>query len=327
MEEGEYLRRLSGCLMNHYRGSMEIHIFTDVNELDAAKNTEYAVFLMGDFDPNGPELMFIPREKILYLHDSLEETWEEGPIYTISKYEEVPRMVDILGMLAGNKELVLKQSGGHSSKVELYGVYSLSVSHLQLPFLMVLADILAEKKRVLVVDLQENSGLGAEEEPVSGMEDVMAMAQTQKYTRGRLISAIGHFRQWDYIYPVRNSECLCEGDYELYRSLLQMMEKEMNYDVMIINFGVRFQGFFRLISECRECFLLGEEHRNGWREKAFYEEIEKRESKYCENTFIRMDMPPMTGAELLPQRIAEQWIWNAPGEILRKILRKENYRG
>jgi hypothetical protein len=101
----------------------------------------------------------------------------------------------------------------------------------------------------------------------------------------------------------------------------------MNYDVMIINFGVRFQGFFRLISECRECFLLGEEHRNGWREKAFYEEIEKRESKYCENTFIRMDMPPMTGAELLPQRIAEQWIWNAPGEILRKILRKENYRG
>ena len=39
MEEGEYLRRLSGCLMNHYRGSMEIHIFTDVNELDAAKNT------------------------------------------------------------------------------------------------------------------------------------------------------------------------------------------------------------------------------------------------------------------------------------------------
>lgn len=323
MEEGEYLRRLSACLINHYRGSMEIHIFTDVKQLAAAKDMEYTGFLMGDFDLNMPELMFIPREKILYLQDSLEEMCEENSIYTISKYEEVPRIVDILGMLAGNKELLLKKSGNIASKVELYGIYSLSASHLQLPFLMVLADILAEERRVLVVDLQENSGLGAEEEPISGMEDVMAMAKTQKYTRGRLISAIGHFRQWDYIYPVRNTECLCEGDYELYGSLLRLMEKEMNYEVIILNFGVRFQGFFRLISECRECFLLGEEHRNGWREKAFYEEIEKRQEKSCENKLIQMDMPSVTSGEILPQRVAEQWMWNEPGEIIRKILSKE----
>ena len=175
--------------------------------------------------------------------------------------------------------------------------------------------------------MQENSGLGAEEEPISGMEDVMAMAQTQKYTRGRLISAIGHIRQWDYIYPVRNTECLCEGDYRLYQSLLQMMEKEMNYEVILLNFGVRFQGFFRVISECSDCFLLGEECRNGWREKAFYEEIEKRERKEGKTPLIRMDMPPLTAKESSPHKIAEQWMWNEPGELLRQILRKENYRG
>lgn len=327
MEEGEYLKRLSGCLMNHYRGSMEIHIFTDIKQLMDVDDTVYSGYLMADFDPNLPELKHISREKIVYLKDFGEDISKDGQIYEISKYEEIPRMVDILGMRTGDKELVLEQNGEKSSKVELYGVYSLNMAHLQLPFFIALADILAEKKRVLVVDLQENSGLGEGEEISSGMEDIMAMAKTQKYTRGRLISAIGHMGQWDYIYPVRNSECLCEGDYELYKSLLQIVEKEMNYDVMILNFGVRFQGFFQLISDCGICFFLSEEIRNPWREHAFYEEMEKRGNNLTGDKFMPIDMPQETNVEILPQRLAKQWMWNEPGEYLRKILNRENRHG
>jgi hypothetical protein len=334
MEEGEYLRRLSGCLINHYRGCMEIHIFTDVGQIKAANITEYTGFLIGDFDLDMPELLSIPRKKILYLQDALEEQvedgakelQEEGLIYRMSKYEEVPKIVDMLGMLAGNKELAINSHGG-ASGTNIYGVYSLSLPQLQLPFLMALADLLAEKKRVLVIDLQENSGLAAEEASPSGLEDVMAMVKSQKYTRGRMISAIGHCKQWDYIYPARNSECLSEGDYELYRSLIQIMEREMHYDVIILNFGMRFLGFFQLMWECKECFLLEEQDKNGWREGAFYEEIAKRKGKDGKNPLIRMEVPSVVEQDATPQSLARQWLWNEPGELLRNILCKEKYRG
>ena len=327
MEKGEYLRRLSGCLMNHYRRSMEIHIFTDVTQLAGTKVEEYAVYLIGDFDSKMPELRELPGDKVLYLTDSEEDGKADGEFgYKISKYEEVPRIVDLMGVLAGKKELTL-DSREITSGREMYGVYSLSASHLQLPFIMTLGDILSEKKKVLVVDLQENSGLAGEEEPGSGMEDVMAMAKTQKYTRSRLISAIGHMGQWDYIYPVRNSECLCEGDLELYQALLQMMEDEMNYDAIIINFGTRFQGFFQLMWECKECFLLAEKDKRGWREQAFYEELEKRKTYDIANKLISIETPVMLGFDVLPQRVSQQWIWNEPGDAIRNILNGEKYRG
>ncbi len=324
MKEGEYLKRLSGCLMNHYQGNMEIHIFTDVEQMAVLNGAEYHGFLIGDYNPHSSELKSIPREKMLYLKEFEEEVKENGQFYEVSKYEEVPRIVDMLEMLGGNKERVLAQNEENTRKMKQIGVYTLNEAHMQFPFFMTLANILAEKKRVLVMDLQENSGLGAEEVHASGMEDVMAMAKTQKYTRGRLIAAMGHFLQWDYIYPVRNSECLCEGDYHLYKSILQIMEKEMNYDVVIINFGVRFQGFFQLLSDCNECFFLGEQSKKNWREKAFYEEVEKRGSIDLVDKFLRIHMPENRNTEVFPQKLAEQWIWSELGDYLRKLVYREN---
>lgn len=325
MKEGEYLKRLSACLLNHYRTCMEIHIFTDIEQIKMIEPSNYQAFLIGDFDLEISELRHIPKEKILYLENGDAEESEEHRVCVISKYEEVPRIVDAIGILMGNKESFLKE--GEKSKVSCkrFGVYSLNTAELQLPFVIMIANILAEKQRVLVVDLQENSGLIGicEEEKNAGMEEVMVMADTKKYTRARLISSIAHHRQWDYIYPARNSECLCEADYSIYKSMLQMIENEMNYDVIILNFGVRFQGFFRLVSECRECFFIGEGNKKPWREKAFYEELKKREEEISSNAFVRIEMSANQGIAFSAERLADQWLWNEPGDFLRKILGRE----
>lgn len=337
MKEGEYLTRLSGCLMNHYRSCLEIHIFTDVEQIRMILPEEYQGFLISDFALEEDVLKHIPKEKILYLGDmDLKESKEEFPVI-LNRYEEVPRIVDMIGILVGDKESILKTNDDNSSHCKLFGVYSLNAGELQLPFVMLLGNILAEKQRVLIVDLQENSGLSllgetengvrpekaAGSEILSGLEDVMSMADSKKYTKARLISAIRHFRQWDYIYPARNSECLCEGSYSLYRSMLQMIEQEMQYEVIIINFGVRFQGFFRLISDCKECYFLGEGNKRTWREKAFYEEIHKREDEVSSNVFVRMEMSSVSGVSLSAERLSDQWLWNEQGDLLRKMLGRE----
>ena len=263
MEDGEYLKRLSACLLRYYRSCMEIHIFTKTEQMEKISPEEYEVFLIGDFEPDMPEFRKLPKEKILYLGEENTKMPEDSGITVLNRYEEVPRIVDAMGILAGKQENSFETKGEKSSRYKFYGIYSLNAAKLQLPFVILLANTLAEKTRVLVVDLQESSGLGGlkeleKEDVCSGMEDVMTMADSGKYTRARLISAIRHYRQWDYIYPVRNSEVLSEGNYSLYLSMLQTIEQEMNYGAVIINFGGRFPGFFRLISDCKQCFLLGD---------------------------------------------------------------------
>ncbi len=338
MNEGEYLTRLSGCLMNHYRSCLEIHIFTELEQIGLIASEEYQGFLISDFDLEEHALKEIPKDKIIYLGDiKQKESMEVVPVI-LDRYEEVPSIVDAIGILVGDKESFLKTGDDKVSHCKLFGVYSLNAAQLQLPFVIMLGNILAEKQRVLVVDLQENSGLsqlGETEnqiytenteigsEVLSGMEDVMSMADSKKYTKARLISAIRHYRQWDYIYPVRNSECICEGNYNLYKSMLQIIEQEMRYDVVIINFGVRFQGFFRLISDCKECYFLGEGNKRTWREKSFYEELHKREDEISSNVFVRMEMSTASGVSFSAERLADQWLWNEQGDLLRKILGRE----
>ena len=321
MEEGEYLKRLSACFMKYYRTYLEMHIFTGIDQITQLIPEAYQVFLVGDFSLEDESLTHIPKDKVLYLSDTAEQK-EEALFKSISRYEEVPCIIDALGVMAGNKENVLASGARTVSVCRLYGVYSLNAAELQLPFVIMFANILSESRRVLVVDLQENSGLSqlCETEQTGGMEDVMAMAESKKFTKARLIAAIRHFSQWDYIYPVRNSECLCEADYLLYKSMLQMIETELNYDVIILNLGVRFQGFFRLVSECKDCFLLGQGNKKGWREKAFYEELEKREKEIATDKFVRMEMPMSPSIAFSAERLADQWLWNESGDLLRKML-------
>ena len=101
----------------------------------------------------------------------------------------------------------------------------------------------------------------------------------------------------------------------------------MNYDAIIINFGTRFQGFFQLMWECQKCFLLAEKDKRGWREQAFYEELEKRKSYDIANKLISIETPVMLGFDVLPQRVSQQWIWNELGDAIRNILSGEKYRG
>ena len=329
MEEGEYLKRLSACFMKYYRTYLEIHIFTAIEQIAHISSEAYQAFLVGDFSLEDEGLAHIPKAKVLYLTDVTEQTNEETVFRSISRYEEVPCMIDAIGVLAGNKENILT-SGAEAIAVNcLYGVYSLNAAELQLPFVIMLANVLAENRRVLVVDLQENSGLGqlGEADASSGMEDIMAMADAKKFTKARLIASIRHFSQWDYIYPVRNSECLCEADYHLYKSMLRMIDEELNYDVIILNFGTRFQGFFRLISDCRDCFFLGQGNKRGWREKAFYEELEKRGEEISADKFVRMEIPLTSSVVFSAERLADQWLWNEPGDLLRKMLGRVNSGG
>ena len=74
----------------------------------------------------------------------------------------------------------------------------------------------------------------------------------------------------DVVYPLGNTECLCEVKNLTYQKLFQILAQEMNYTTIVLNLGSRFMGFFELLGSCQKIFLMKSRGGLGqWREKEF----------------------------------------------------------
>ena len=339
----EYQKRFTNCLMNHYKEEFQLHIFTDIVELDNTTDKWFSLIVIGDYDIHWTERLIEAGNRVLFLYDSEQEfidfersfekenknitdessIYQNNPLF-VDKYQEVHKIVDILHSAGEREEKVM--SKGRKPCVTKIGVYALSGGEMQLPFAVTLGSVWKEQGKVLVVDLQENSGITQLEDTTkaSGLEELLALAETGKYTKGRMLSAIGHLEYCDYIYPAKNSECLCEANKQMYEKMLQMLEEEMKYNIIILNFGVRFQGFFALMNECNNLYLL---HTNGntgkWREKEFLEEMKQKGYELFLENIIQVELPIFAG-NLEYERLIEQWRWNDFGDLLRKQILLEN---
>ena len=201
-------------------------------------------------------------------------------------------------------------------------VYSLAENEYQLPFLVTLASVLGEQNRVLILDLQENSGFShlIEEPGTYGMEDLLAMAESNHYNKSRLMACVGHMEQADYIYPVQNTECLCETSSQVYVRLLQMLMDELDYSIILLNLGSRFVGFFEVLNYCQQIYLMT---KNGglcqWREFEFMEEVSRRGYDNLSDRIAKIEIP-ILAVPTTCERLVEQWKWNELGDMIRHMI-------
>lgn len=322
MGDWEYGDRFTGCLMNHYREQLELHIYTEAESL-WQDEAEYDVILLSDYDGEiGEKGKRIP---VVYLYDREEqgEDWQKEGVYLVDKYQEVNKIVDEILKQVGEEIKNVCQNGCIGGKYQVLAVYSLAENEYQLPLAVTLASILSEKERVILVDLQENSGLSQllECDSGAGLEDLLVMAESGSFSRGRIVSCIGHLDRTDVVYPVHNSECLCEAQNATYQKLLRFLGQEQNYSTVILNMGSRFVGFFDLLAGCQNIYLMKSRGGLGkWREKEFLDEVEKHADGEWEEKIREIEIPPATSPKITCERLVEQWKWNEFGDSIRRIV-------
>ena len=181
---------------------------------------------------------------------------------------------------------------------------------MQMPFVQTIGGILGETKKVLLLDLQENSGLEPREDGL-GLEDLLAMVSAGTYSQKRIIESVGHMENWDYVSPVTNSECICESTLELYRGIWKLLAEEMGYEIILCNLGSRFQGFFRLFQVMEKCFFLEKSGYKSKREGSFYKELGNYKDKIL---VVSVDLDE--GEESMNQ----QWMRREVQEQVRQLL-------
>jgi hypothetical protein len=308
--------------MNHYREQLELHIYTEEEALWESETVFDAILVSDCRDEIAKHKTNVP---LIYLYDSDEDVdkLQEGGAYLVDKYQEVNNIVDEILKQIGEEIKNVKQSGSVRGRLQTLAVYALSESEYQLPLAVTLASILSEKERVLLLDLQENSGLSQlmDHTQSAGMEELLVMAESGKYSKSRIVSCIGHLDRVDVVYPANNTECLCEVQNGTYQKLFQLLSQEMNYSTVILNMGSRFVGFFNLLESCQEIYLMKSRGGLGqWREKEFLSELEMRGEERLKQNLREIQIPLIASPTVSCERLVEQWKWNELGDSIRRMM-------
>ena len=307
--------------MNHYQEQVELHIYSENAELKRDRKS-YDIVLIDDVKNAEKWGGEVP---VLCLYDSKEgtEKQEEGGVYWVEQYQEVNRIVDEILKQVGEEIQCVCQGERLPGKAQILGVYSLAENEYQLPFAVTLATLMGEHEKVLLLDLQENSGISqlTGTDCRMGLEELLVMAEKGRYATNRLISCIAHLENIDVAYPVYNTECLCEAQMKTYQKLFHTLAKEMGYETIVLNFGTRFVGFFETLDICQQVYLMKSRGGIGqWREKEFFEELDQRNLEQVRQKIQSVEIPLMTTPIISCERLVEQWKWNEFGDRIRNLM-------
>lgn len=306
-----YQERFVRCVIKHYAQAYELHVFKDLVELQEEGIHRYDGFILEEckLQELGWDEEKIRRTLLLKEED---------------KYQEVSRIMEELERLLADLGMNLPVE--KRIKPKIFGVYSLAVPALQIPFCVVLNEILAEEKKVIFLDLQEHSGFCKKGE--LGLDDMMAMATAENYVRSRMQAAIGHMNEWDYVIPLKNTCYLLEGKKELFQSITEKMVLELGYDAVVINLGEIVINQPGLSNLCDQLFVLSPKGSIGeWREKHLIDELERKGEQDVLHRVQRMEIPTVSGTSGEWEKLSEQWKWSNLGNSLRKIVWEEKNLG
>ncbi len=337
-EDKEYGKRFSAIIMNRYHTKISLHIYSEINEIVNEKQHLDALLLEGTqesfataaeelTEKNWPLFWLKDVESGENIHQSF---MEELQMMELDKYGNIASTMDEILSHIGREITEIRETGELGKKMVLFGIYGLCGSEFQLPFALTLGEILSENEKVLVLDLQENSGCAefAEGQNHPGLEDLMLFAKTDQMQQDSVRETIGRYGNVDFIYPVENTEILTEADKELYEAMITYMKENMDYSVLLINFGPRFQGFFDLMNQCTAIYMMQRKGGLGkWRDREFQDELDRRGFHYIQDRICKIELPIVTGAIPTCETLVDQWRWDAFGDDIRKLSMREAVSG
>lgn len=323
-----YQNRFVKCLMNHYQSQFEVSIFTDVREITALEAQEYEVIVVGDCDKEGLEILAHRGNNLLYLSEDKRDFCEYTEhMICVEKYQEVYKIVDCIEQFTGMSLQISDKKD--ERKRQLIGVFSLSLEEMQLPFAATLCSICGENESVLLINMQpysyieerENYEVEDETFGILEMEDLMVVAATGVYTKGRLMAGIGREQNWEYVHTVKNPESLAEGSHDIYKAMIDILAEELGYRTIVLNFGGIFSGMMDLMNCCDSFyFLVSKDTPTSYREKIFMEAMKKNERENFFRRITKFEIPAVHHTDGNWRGLAEKWQRSELGEILREKL-------
>ncbi len=152
----------------------------------------------------------------------------------------------------GSEEGPAKGTAG----IEVIGVYSPMRHEMQMPFSVVLSEQLAERGKVLYVNLIGNAGfmelfdLGGEHD----LGDLVLGLRNRRADAGMASKCMYELSHLYYIPPFGNPENLHDFLLDDYIRLVKFLERQTDFDTVIFDFGDGLDQFARMLERCTSIY-------------------------------------------------------------------------
>ncbi|WP_022748162.1 hypothetical protein [Lachnobacterium bovis] len=339
-KNSEYIRRLNNYILKNNNDKIESFVFSEIQKLkDFLERTSEEIDLL--FFEENPEnyneivsicglyniKMICFAENINEVGKNNLESGDEKNLIVVDKFTDVDQLLEDTYYDICDEEYTLNIDKSSINTSKIIGVYSLANSQFQLPFSLFAAESISENDisndRVLLLDMQENSGLKLFLNPNNqnsnkmGLEDLLVMTETGTISSKRLTSCKSSLGKIDIINPPKDSSVIADMTFEMWKNMINILSKELKYKYIIINFGTRCINFYDVLKECKKIYILKDESLiSNNRLSDFYQESNLNEYEIVEE--ISLIQPKNKLLDI--SKIVEAWKWSEFGDSIRKRL-------
>lgn len=323
-----YRRRFSEYMIRHKAQETELFTYSSAEEFFyAAEKEDFQLVVAGDSfesafkEKNTVKVLFLKEEYESMAADAA--AWETEPsagTNSISKYQPMEQILHEIYILTG-KERAEKKRFTLAGGLEVIGVCSPSKHEMQGLFSMLYAVEMSKSRRVLYISFLEFFGF----KDLFGQSGDQDVGDVLLKIRGGCLST-EYFWRCVYemsgisvLYPFENPENIAQiGEQEL-SGLIGFLEKNTEFELIVIDFGVSMQDLAACMELCTAVFLIGrEEFFFRSQEQAFREWVNRRGSEglseKLQTVFIAYTAKYIKGGG----NTIEQLQWSEFGDFVRK---------
>lgn len=337
--DGAYAERLGEWISLEHGGELQVMSFCSPQ------------CFLENFDTHEPDIILLDQGFLEHVQvrelfnqqraeeDPMKDSWQKGALWIYLHGDEIPDLVHVPGLLAIEKyqpaSQILREvffyyqqwSGRTHTETEgnkeMIGIYSPGHSIWQTPFALTFAHTLAQREKVLYVNLKECAGFESwfQEKYERDLLDVMYLCLSNEVNITDCInSALYTMEGIHYIPPAEDGGCLGEVTAQDYIKFVQLLEKNSGYDVIVLDFGMMIPGFYQILDLCNRVYITtehGELHEGPLQQ--FQQMTERQTNVKSNHKLIYLTLPTMNLKICSAADRMQQWLWGSMGDYSREI--------
>lgn len=273
-EEDTYRQRFSTYLSNHKPEEMEVYAYSKEEIfLETLEEIPFWIVILGKgFVPLAetvrekgiPVLILTEKENTNAVRDLLqyekESEADTGIGYT-AKYQSMCTILHEIYLLAEGEDGTGQMMETVAGRIEVIGVCSPVRHEMQMLFSFLYAVAAAKERKVLYINLMENSGFrklyGTAGE--SDLGDVILSLRKQGLKPESFRKCVYEMNDVSYIQPFYNPENIHEVTLQDLKEILDYLTEHTDYEMLVIDFGGGMENFSQMLDCCRSIYCLTRE--------------------------------------------------------------------
>ncbi len=253
--QGEYSENLLKVLRDSFPGDYQFHIFYDIGKLRsfAGKNRTEILLISSEFTEE--ERSCIAAERKFLLTETRDEPGlpEEMVLFRYQSSDSMIKEMCNPGISRKKKPRIRNEP----SIKGIVGIYSPVHRVGKTKFALHLGEQLAEKKPVLYLNMEGYSGedLYFSDNPGQDLGTLLYYVKQNLDNPGLKISTMtGQIGKMDYIMPMENEYDLRQVKKEEWMELLDILQEECIYEIIILDLGDCLDGLYDILRRCSRVY-------------------------------------------------------------------------